>query len=378
MEKLRTKRGARVRVQSPDEGSVVMGSSQSSASSVSSQPSQTNDLQTPVDFGNLANEHKTFPQRDDQSKDSTNSSIASVPYREDKRQKVEEQPREPFRSLEEEKRDLLTKLKRLKDQKVTISRDYSMHSNINDMRNEYEVIRANMQVEASIRFQRKVLIALTSGMEFLNKKYDPFNVELNGWSETIMESITDYDQIFERLHQKYKGSASMPPEFELMMAIAGSAFTFHLSNTFFKKSMGDAMKNPNAMKNIMAEIKKATQTATPQQPTPPMMGQPVPMMGQPTPMMGQPTPPMMGQPTPISHVSKRPQHSGVQICETDSEVSVSSDASASASSHSVDSGSRRVVSVPTPGGRGRGGRGRGRASGRGRGRGKQQVNEILL
>lgn len=242
-------------------------------------------LDIPADYGNLANSNKVFPQREDQEPDdaasshssaqrSVSSDASSALCRSTANKAHDDPqnlPRDGFKSIDDEKRDLLHKLKRLRDQKVQISRDYGMHSPIHDLRHEYDVIRKTMQTEGSIRFQRKALIAITSGMEFLNNKYDPFNVELNGWSETIMESITDYDQIFERLHEKYKGSASMPPEFELMMAVVGSAFTFHLSNTFFKKSMGDAIKNPTAMRNIMSEIKKAS-SSSPQQPqhqTPP-------------------------------------------------------------------------------------------------------------
>lgn len=363
---MKRKVGPRVRVRSPEAGSDVM-SSASSASTVSMSSGHEEPMRSPIDFANLANATKTFPQREEETKSEASTAISSH-YQppEDKRHKREEEPREGFRTIEDEKRDLLQKLKRLRDQKVQITRDYGMQSNINDMRNEYDVIRKNMQVEGSIKFQRKVLVALTSGMEFLNNKYDPFNVELNGWSETIMESITDYDHIFERLHEKYKGSATMPPEFELIMAIAGSAFTFHLSNTFFKKSMGDALKNPNAMKNIMAEIKKATVTAPPTMPMPPPAHQ-NPMA---TPIF--PMPPAVNV-----AAEPRPQHTGVQLQaphDTDSEISVSSD------DESVKSSTKKVVQVPSSGrGRGRGRAGAGRGGARGRGRAQQQaINEILL
>lgn len=380
----RNRSAPRVRVQSPDDGSVVMSEASLKSSSMSSSL-QDEPMKTPIDFGNLANENKTFPQRDEvASQSSRQSSMSSISVH--KRHRIDpDQPRAGFRTLDDEKRDLLLKLKRLKDQKVEISRDYSMHSNIHDMRNEYDVLQKNAQVEASIRFQRKILIALTSGMEFLNTKYDPFNVDLGGWSETIMDSITDYDSIFERLHEKYKGSATMPPEFELLMAVAGSAFTFHLSNTFFKKSMGDAMKNPTAMKNIMSEIKKATTPAPaphPGVPPPPPMSTPVQFPGMAGPSMSGPTPvPFMPPPQRNFSMEPRPQHSGVQILDekqqTDSELSVSSVESEA----SVASSTLRNVPVPvSKPGRGGRGRGRGAAPGRGRGggRGKKPVNEILL
>ena len=41
---------------------------------------------------------------------------------------------------------------------------------------------------------------------FLNNKFDPLDLKLDGWGESIHENINDYDDVFEELHEKYKGS----------------------------------------------------------------------------------------------------------------------------------------------------------------------------
>lgn len=410
-------------------------------------------MRTPVDFGQLANATKMYPQRSTQphhpqadgcsssgsseARMSASSSMslvshrrgggggggASTTHRSARDKEDADMPSGGFRTIDDEKRDLLTKLRRLREQKVHISRDYGMHSNVREMRQEYEMIRANMQMESSVRFQRKVLIAITSGMEFLNNKYDPFNVDLNGWSETIMDSITDYDQIFERLHQKYKGTATMPPEFELIMAVAGSALTFHLSNTFFKKSMGNAMKNPTAVQNILSEIKKASGggSGMSSSPPPPPSHMPAGFGGFGAPPPGPPPPPpppmydsrmMPPPPPPTGGYPMPPQNTGVQTLtpvatssrplvvpeppqDTDSELSWSFDQSdddddddASSSASDVKTATttkrRKITLTPTtPRGGGRGG-GRAGGAGRGRGRGRKSAsaatatNELLL
>jgi hypothetical protein len=54
-----------------------------------------------------------------------------------------------------------------------------------------------------------MLMAVINGIEFLNGRFDPFDIKLDGWSEQVNENITDYDDIFGELYEKYKSKASM-------------------------------------------------------------------------------------------------------------------------------------------------------------------------
>ena len=124
------------------------------------------------------------------------------------------------------------------------------------MQSDYDRIMNDRSADASIKFQRKVLIATVTGIEFMNTKFDPINARLDGWSENVHENVDDYDDIFEELHQKYKGDSKMAPELRLLMSLAGSAFMFHLTNTMFKSSLpglDDVMKqNPDLMRQFAA------------------------------------------------------------------------------------------------------------------------------
>ena len=77
--------------------------------------------------------------------------------------------------------------------------------------------------------------------------------EKSPW-KNVHESISDYDEVFEDLHEKYKERAQMAPELKLLMMVGGSAFMFHLTNTMFKSSvpgMEDILKqNPDLMKQF--------------------------------------------------------------------------------------------------------------------------------
>ena len=97
-------------------------------------------------------------------------------------------------------------------------------------------------------------MAVCSGVEFLNGKFDPLNVKLDGWSESIYENLQEYDEVFEDLHEKYKEKVKVAPELKLLMMVGGSAFMFHLTNSLFKSKMpglGDILQqNPELARNV--------------------------------------------------------------------------------------------------------------------------------
>jgi hypothetical protein len=153
--------------------------------------------------------------------------------------------------IKNEKIDLIYKFKKLENQGIRTTMNYNMSSHLEDMRNEFLKLKKQREVDNSIKFQRKVMMAAITGVEFLNNKFDPFDVKLDGWSESINENITDYDEIFEQLSEKYGGKGEMAPELKLLLMLGGSAFMFHLTNTMFKSSipgMDDILKqNPDLM-----------------------------------------------------------------------------------------------------------------------------------
>jgi hypothetical protein len=156
--------------------------------------------------------------------------------------------------IKNEKIDIIYKFKKLESQGIRTTMNYNMNSQLEDMRNEYFKLKKQREIENSVKFQRKVMMAAITGLEFLNNKFDPFDVKLDGWSESVNENIIDYDEVFEELSEKYGGKSEIAPEIKLMMMLGGSAFMFHLTNTLFKSSipgMDDIMKqNPDLMKQF--------------------------------------------------------------------------------------------------------------------------------
>jgi hypothetical protein len=163
---------------------------------------------------------------------------------------------------EEERRqktELINKLGRLENKGFTLSKRFTMDNSLEEIQQEFDRLVDAKNLEASLRFQRQCLMGFVSGVEYLNGKFDPFGVELEGWGESVHEDIESFDEIFEQLYDKYKGRGTMAPEVKLVMALAGSGFMFHLSNKMFRNSKAGSMNaadifkaNPDLMRQFSA------------------------------------------------------------------------------------------------------------------------------
>ena len=167
------------------------------------------------------------------------------------------QPKEPQLTKEEtlrEKFKYLQKLEAIEKKGVHLTKKYSMESSLLEMKGEYESHVEIREKSNSVKFQGKMLMAMITGVEFLNNRFDPFDIKLDGWSEQINENIEDYDEVFAELHEKYQSKASMAPELKLLFQLGGSAMMVHMTNSMFKSSMpgmDDIMRqNPELMQQF--------------------------------------------------------------------------------------------------------------------------------
>ncbi len=153
-----------------------------------------------------------------------------------------------------EKFKILQKLEELETKGIRLTKKYTMESSLLEMKGEYETHLEEREKKNSIKFQQKLLMTAITGIEFLNNKFDPFDLKLDGWSEQINENVEDYDEIFAELHDKYKSKAKMAPELKLLFQLGGSAIMLHMTNTMFKSAMpgmDDIMRqNPELMKQF--------------------------------------------------------------------------------------------------------------------------------
>ena len=168
-------------------------------------------------------------------------------------------PRVPTMTPQEtlrEKLKILRKLEELEKKGIQLTKKYTMDSPLDEMKGEFEMIKNEREKKNSIKFQAKMLLAFVSGLEFLNGRFDPFDLKLDGWSEAVNENVDEYDDVFGELHEKYGGKAKMAPELKLLFMLGGSAAMLHMTNTMFKSAMpgmDDIMRqNPELMQQFQS------------------------------------------------------------------------------------------------------------------------------
>jgi hypothetical protein len=169
--------------------------------------------------------------------------------------------------LLKEKFKYLRRLEALEKKGVELTKKYNMDSNLQEMMGEYEMIMEEKSRQNSVKFQGNMMMAIINGIEFLNNRFDPFDIKLDGWGEQINENITDYDEIFGELYEKYKSKATMAPELKLLFQLGGSAMMVHMSNTMFKSAMpgmDDILRqNPDLMRQFQTAAVNSMATNNP-------------------------------------------------------------------------------------------------------------------
>lgn len=179
---------------------------------------------------------------------------------------IDSHPQLTKEELLREKFKYIKKLEDLEKKGIRLTKKYDMESSLSEMKGEYETHVEERERRNSVKFQGKMLMACITGLEFLNNKFDPFDLKLDGWSEQVNENIDDYDDIFGELHEKYKSKAKMAPELKLLFQLGGSAIMLHMTNTMFKSAMpgmDDIMRqNPELMQQFTQAAVSSMSNAT--------------------------------------------------------------------------------------------------------------------
>jgi len=165
--------------------------------------------------------------------------------------KATSQPQLNAEETVRQKIEFLRKLNHLEKKGIKLTKKYSMEDPLAAVKAEYDMLKNEKEKTNSVKFQGKMMMAFVSALEFLNNRFDPFELKLDGWAEAVNENIEDYDDVFGELHEKYGDKAKMAPEIKLIFMLGGSAAMLHMTNTMFKSAMpgmDDIMRqNPELM-----------------------------------------------------------------------------------------------------------------------------------
>lgn len=184
---------------------------------------------------------------------------------------------------------LLTKLKRLQQKGVELTKNVSINTPLHELENEYMMAKKEQNLEANLEWCKQGLVYICSFLENTNRIMKT-GAKLDGWSEEIYNTRDNYDDVLEELIDKYGGDIEMAPEIRLIMMLVGSALAVHMSNTMMRGGI-----NMNVLNQFHAQKEKNEQQQAqnqgyqpaqmPSQPPPPIHTNMVPPIQDPRPPM---------------------------------------------------------------------------------------------
>lgn len=171
----------------------------------------------------------------------------------------------PEETLDNVKLELLHKIQRMAASSgLKPELALSMESPYEQINAEYQRMRRSQEINRSIKFQRRVLLATATGVEFLSKRMPFIKLHLDGFAEAQMDSIADYDDAFESLHERHGDSVRVDPMYTVLFMFMSSIVAYHLSNAMFSSVLPSVSQtlanNPNIMSQVADAMKGLTGT----------------------------------------------------------------------------------------------------------------------
>ena len=159
---------------------------------------------------------------------SSEAPSAEVNSKSDKMARERKKRRE---ELLHEKVEMLTRIVNLSKNGFTATKEWDVKDDIDEIRYECYRMQRESNSKKSIKIMRRVLVTITTLVETGNSYFNPFNLRLDGFSESMMLNLDDYDDCFEQIHHKYSGRSSVGPEMQILFTFMSAAIFHHAGNT---------------------------------------------------------------------------------------------------------------------------------------------------
>ena len=166
------------------------------------------------------------------------------------------------------KYDLLMKLATLvKENGIQITSDYNMNSDYYDIKREYDYHVRVRSKKRAISTIYSGVICIAKAMEFLNKKFDPFGLDINGFTLNLEASREEMLDVLTELYDKYFGlqGGEISPEMQFLLIIIKALILTMVSNYASSYMSSLFEKNKFNKEDIKKKINKPSDPFDPQQ-----------------------------------------------------------------------------------------------------------------
>lgn len=196
---------------------------------------------------------------------------------------------------------------------IKTSSRFTMDSNYEEVEDEYEGALEDKRKRDAVRLQQNWMITAINTIEYGNSMFNPFDISLDGWGESVSEDIDSYSDIFEQLHDKYKGG-KMSPELALLLKLGFSASVIHFSNKALSNAAPGVSEIMRQSPELMRMFTNATVDSMKQQAPGMAFASELLNNNRPGPMTGAPPAPQETRNQPAPPASARP---GMQFTAQD-------------------------------------------------------------
>lgn len=221
----------------------------------------------------ITNENKRLPEEEDnyeaeeedeeEYEQSQEDPMMTGRYAESDNESEASAPRLSYEETQQQKAYYLSQLKRLTDKGNVPSRRFGYEHSLNEIKQEVLRIRKEIEINRGVNYCKQGLMFCVSTIEMLNTKYDPFSIDLDGWSNVIMADKESYNDVFEELYEKYSSKITTSPEIKLIMMVAGSAMMFHLQKTIINKQFSSGGDSGGMLGSLINKLSGGGETSKP-------------------------------------------------------------------------------------------------------------------
>lgn len=211
----------------------------SGSGSASASRSGSEEEQSGQDEGSI--EERSYSEGSQSASASRSVSVVGTPRKRSKTSRTQASSEEPRKrekpitaeDIMLEKQKIILEFARLEKRGVTFTKHFTLNSDLNEMKFELMKAKKIFQLEKDLKIARNLLWNGTKVITFgsnLLSKYTPIDLELEGWPDEIKSNIYDYDDVLERLIEKYKSKVDAPPEIQLGYMLLSSAIQYSAAN----------------------------------------------------------------------------------------------------------------------------------------------------
>lgn len=130
------------------------------------------------------------------------------------------------------RRRLYIELKRYcKRNKLEFPSHLHQDSPYHELKSYLAMLRSEKQMEQGVEMCKKVLVGITGVFEYLNTRFDPIGLKLEGFSENVSDNRDELTEPLEEIYEKHADKFDVPPGVKILMIIGGAAAQTHMMNS---------------------------------------------------------------------------------------------------------------------------------------------------